>query len=143
MERIGELCRGEFSSKALRERVLRVLRERLAFDAHVFMLTDPQTKVATSPLADVPMLPWPMLPELVRWRYLTTVNRWDRLLGSPASSLRTATQSPSESLLWQHVHRRLGILDSAYVSFGDRYGAWARLSCCAQARCSPRMSSTF
>lgn len=127
MERIGELCRREHSSKALRERVLTVLRERMAFDAHVFMLTDPHTKVATSPLADVPMLPWPMLPELVRWRYLTTVNRWDRLLGSPASSLRTATRSPSESLLWQHVHRQLGILDSAYVAFGDRYGAWGSL----------------
>src|SRR3712207_4876240 len=91
------------------------------------MLTDPHTKVATSPLADVPMLPWPMLPELVRWRYLTTLNRWDRLLDSPASSLRTATRSPSESLLWRHVHRKLGILDSAYVSFGDRYGVWGSL----------------
>ena len=127
LERIEELCRRDLSSKALRERVLAVLRERVAFDAHVFMLTDPYTKVATSPLADVPMLPWPMLPELVRWRYLTTVNRWDRLLGSPASSLRTATRSPSESLLWRHVHQKLGILDSAYVAFGDRYGAWGSL----------------
>jgi DNA-binding CsgD family transcriptional regulator len=127
LERIQELCRVELSSKALREQILGLLRERMAFDAHVFMLTDPRTKVATSPLADVPMLPWPRLPELVRWRYLTPINRWDRLLGSPASSLRTATRSPSESLLWQHVHRELGIHDSAYVSFGDRYGAWGSL----------------
>ena len=117
--RIARLCQEELTSKALREQV--------AFDAHVFMLTDPETKVATSPLADVPMLPWPRLPELVLWRYLTPINRWDRLFGLPASSLLTATRSPSESPLWQHVHRELGILDSAYLAFGDRYGAWGSL----------------
>jgi DNA-binding CsgD family transcriptional regulator len=127
LERIEKLSQGALSSKALREQVLAVLRKRMAYDAHVFMLIDPVTKVATSPLADVPMLPWPRLPELIRCRYLTLVNRWDRLIGQRASSLLTATRSPSESLMWQHVHRELGIVDSAYVSFGDRYGAWGSL----------------
>jgi DNA-binding CsgD family transcriptional regulator len=142
LQRIEKLCQAELASKALREQVLNVLRERMGFDAHVFMLTDPQSKVVTSPLADVPMLPWPRLPELIRWRYPTPINRWDRLMRLPASSLLTATRSPSESLRWQHVHRELGIIDSAYVSFGDRYGAWGRSSCCAPARRSPPTSST-
>jgi len=127
VDRVERVCRAPLSSKALREQILALLRERMAFDAHVFMLTDPSTKIATSPLADVPMLPWPLLPELVRWRYLTPLNRWDRLLGAPASSLLSATRSPSDSLLWHHVHRKLGVVDSAYVSFGDRYGAWGSL----------------
>ena len=41
------------------------------FDAHVWLLTDPVTRVGTSPLADVPMMAWPRLPELGRLRYLT------------------------------------------------------------------------
>ena len=125
--RIEAVCRGGHSAKALREQVLARLRERIPFDAHVFGLTDPVTRIVTSPHADVPMLPWPRLPELIRWRYLTLVNRFDRLLGRPASSLLTATKSPSESLLWLHVQRELGIVDTASVAFGDRYGAWGGL----------------
>jgi len=125
--RVESVCRADLSAKALRERLLALLRERIPYDGHVFALTDPVTHVATSPHADVPNLPWSRLPELVRWRYLTQVNRSDRLLGRPASSLLTATQSPSESLLWQHVQQDLGVVDSASVSFGDRYGAWGFL----------------
>ena len=38
------------------------VRRVMPFDAYVFMLTDPVTRVGSSPLADVPMLPWPRLP---------------------------------------------------------------------------------
>lgn len=127
MARVAAVCRGGHSAKALREQVLTRLRERIPFDAHMFGVTDPVTRIVTSPHADVPMLPWPRLPELIRWRYLTLINRFDRLLGRPASSLLTATRSPSESLMWRHVHRDLGIVDTASVAFGDRYGAWGGL----------------
>jgi DNA-binding CsgD family transcriptional regulator len=125
--RIEGVCQASLSAKALREQVLARLREPIPFDGYVFALTDPVTKVATSPLADVPMLPWPRLPEIIRWRYLTVVNRMDQLLGRPASSLLTATADPSESLVWQHVQRELGVVDTAVVAFGDRYGAWGYL----------------
>ena len=79
--------------KALRERALEVVRRAVPFDAHVWLLTDPVSCVGTSPLADVPMLAWPRLPELGRQRYLTTVNRWTELrrAGTPAASLHAAT----------------------------------------------------
>jgi DNA-binding CsgD family transcriptional regulator len=83
--------------------------------------------VPSAPHADVPMVPWPRLPELIRWRYLTEVNRADRLLGKPASSLLTATASPEESLIWRHVQSEIGVVDTAMVAFGDRYGAWGLL----------------
>ena len=44
------------------------------FDAYAWLLTDPQTSVGSSPLADVPCLP--ELPRLIRLKYLTEVNRW-------------------------------------------------------------------
>lgn len=125
--RIESLCRMPLSSRVLRERLVALVRSRIAFEGHVFALTDPTTKIATSPHADVPMLPWPRLPELIRWRYLTLVNRPDLLADGVASSLLTATTSPSESLMWQHVQRELGVVDTAAVAFNDRYGAWGFL----------------
>ncbi|MBW8751519.1 MAG: hypothetical protein JF565_08845 [Propionibacteriales bacterium] len=127
LHRVERLGRAELSAKVLREQLLAVLRGVVPFDGHVFVLTDPVTQVATAPHADVPMLPWDRLPELIRWRYLTAVNRWDHLVGKPASSLLTATASPSDSPLWVHVHRDLGIVDSAMVTFADRYGVWGSL----------------
>jgi DNA-binding CsgD family transcriptional regulator len=127
LRRVEGVCHADLSAKALRERILGILRPRVPFEGHVFMLTDPVTRVATAPHADLPMLPWERLPELIRARYLTLVNRWDQLLGKPASSLLTATRTPADSMLWSQVHRDLGIRDTATVSFGDRYGAWGGL----------------
>jgi DNA-binding CsgD family transcriptional regulator len=127
LRRVESVCRTDLSAKALRERILVLVAERVPYDGHVFAFTDPVTRVATAPHADVPMLPWERLPELIRWRYLTEMNRPDRVLGRPAASLRTATGSPSQSLIWQHVQRELGVVDTAMVAFGDRYGAWGFL----------------
>jgi DNA-binding CsgD family transcriptional regulator len=127
LRRVENACNAQLSAKGLVERLLGLLRPKVPYDAHVFAMTDPVTRVGTSPHADVPMLPWSRLPEVIRWRYLTLVNRVDRLLSSPASSLLTATRSPSESPMWEHVLRELGIVDTASVAFGDRYGAWGYL----------------
>lgn len=100
------------------------------FDAYLFLLTDPVTRVGSSPLADVPMLPWPRLPALVRTRYLTTLNRWPELLDAKipsASLLATTGGDPSRSLLWQEVQRELGVVDLAVAPFGDRHGSWGLL----------------
>jgi DNA-binding CsgD family transcriptional regulator len=127
IRRIEAVCAAGLDDRSLREQVLVRIRQAIPFDGHVFALTDPTSRVASSPHADVPMLPWAQLPELIRWRYLTTVNRFDRMLGGPAASLRQVTGSPSESLVWKHVQRDLGIEDTAMVAFGDRYGAWGFL----------------
>ena len=128
--RIERLGRAGLTAKALRLEVIAAVRRVVPFDGYVFPLTDPTTRVAISPLADVPGLQWPRLPELIRWRYLTTVNRWDLLLDAdtPAASLRLATgDRPERSLLWLNVQRELGVVDTAIVPLGDRYGCWAVL----------------
>lgn len=127
VRQVEAVCREPGSAKALRGRVLDLLRPLVPYDAHVFALTDPTTLVGTAPYADVPMLPWERLPETIRWRYLTPVNRVDTLVGKPASSLLTATTDPAESLVWLHVQRDLGVVDTALVTFADRYGVWAYL----------------
>jgi DNA-binding CsgD family transcriptional regulator len=127
LRRAEHVCRSDVSAKSLRERLLALVGEHVPYDGHVFVLTDPATKVATSPHADVPMLPWSRLPELIRWRYLTELNRSDRLLGMPAASLRTAGHAPGDSAVWLHVQRDLGVVDTASVALGDRHGAWGFL----------------
>lgn len=127
LERVARLCRGDLSGKVLRERILEQVRHVVPFEGHFFGLTDPVTKVATSPLADVPMLPWPRLPELIRWRYLTVRNRWDQLpRSSPAASL-LGSGAVEESLMWQHVQRDLGVVDTCLTAYADRYGSWGML----------------
>ncbi len=129
LDRIARLCRGTLTAKSLREEVVAEVRRVVPFDAYLFMLTDPVTRVGTSPLADVPMLPWPRLPALVRARYLTTLNRWPELLEAKvaSTSLLTATHGdPSRSRLWQEVQRELGVVDLAVAPFGDRHGSWGQ-----------------
>jgi DNA-binding CsgD family transcriptional regulator len=130
LARIGRLCHGSLTAKRLREEVVAEVGRVVPFDAYLFMLTDPVTRVGTSPLADVPMLPWPRLPTLIRARYLTTLNRWPELLDAKvaSASLLTATEGDaSRSLLWQEVQRELGVVDLATIPFGDRHGSWGLL----------------
>ncbi len=129
-DRIERLCAAPLSAKALREQVLTELRAALPFDAHVWLLTDPVSRVGTSPLADVPGLAWPRLPHLGRWRYLTRVNRWSDLMDArtPVASLHDTTGGDlARSPLWREALRALGVIDVLTAVFWDRFGCWAWL----------------
>jgi DNA-binding CsgD family transcriptional regulator len=130
LDRVERLTGDCLTAKGYREQVLAQLLTVLPYDAHVWMLTDPVTRVGTSPHADLPGLPWPDLPRLARLRYLTTVNRWDRLLaeGRQAATLLDATDGrPESSLLWRECLAGLGVRDVASVVCADRFGCWAWL----------------
>jgi len=105
---VQRLCSGTLDAKELRERALIELRRTVPFDAHVWTLTDPVTRVGTSPLADIPGLSWPELPALVRARYLSEGTRWTDL-----TSTCVAT--------WRHTAEVLTAV------FADRFGCWAWL----------------
>ena len=112
----------------LRIQVLDEIRRVVDFDAHVWLLTDPITAVGSAPLADVPCLS--EIPEAIRLKYLTGVNRWTKLHADGASVgiLRQATAGdPSQSLMWRGLLNRYGISDVASVVFADRFGMWGFL----------------
>ena len=112
--------------RALRARLLGVIKVFVPFDAYAFLLTDPVTSVGCSPVAEVPNLP--ALPDLIRLKYLTPVTRWTGLPASGCASLQQATGGrPEESLLWREHLAGLGILDVASVVFKDRFGWWGFL----------------
>src|SRR5690348_1603443 len=93
-DRASAVCRRPRSAKALREELVALVRRAVPFGGYNFPLTDPVSRVATSPLADVPGLSWPRLPALICSRYLTSSCRWDRvleeLLSADLSSLELA-----------------------------------------------------
>ena len=127
-EQVARRCRAyDGDERALRVALVEDLRRRVPFRAHVWALIDPETEVATAPLATVPDLLMAQLPGVVRRRYLTTVNRWDRM-DAPVASLYQATGGdPAKSLLHRELLGPAGIGDIASVVFRDRFGIWAFL----------------
>ena len=95
----------------------------LPFDAYAFVLTDPSTCVGCSPLAEVPDLQ--TLPDLIRLKYLTPVNRWTSLGATGCATLVSATAGrPERSLLWREHLAGLGVTDVLSAVFRDRFGCW-------------------
>src|SRR6516225_7116266 len=129
-DRAAAVCRRPLPAKALREELVALARRAVPFGGYNFPLTDPVSRVGTSPLADVPGLSWPRLPALICSRYLTSYCRWDRVLeaGVTATSLMRETDGhPDRSLLWRDVQSQLGVSDTAMVVFADRHGCWGLL----------------
>ena len=87
-ERIARLSRDIGDSRSLRAALLREIRRGVRFGAYAWLLTDPETEVGSDPLADVPCLP--QLPDLIRLKYSTEVNRWTGLT-VPVGRLRADT----------------------------------------------------
>ena len=127
-DHIETICREPLDAVTLRSRLLDALREAVAFDAYVWLLTDPVTCVGAAPLADVPCLP--ELPGLIRSKYLTAVNRWTTLsrAASPAGLLhRDSDGRLAQSRVWLDVLSRYGIGDVASIAFADQFGCWGFL----------------
>jgi DNA-binding CsgD family transcriptional regulator len=125
MERVIRACGSRDDARSLRLAVLEEIRRIVGFDAYAWLLTDPETEVGASPLADVPCLA--ELPRLIGLKYLTTVNRWTRL-DAPVGLLRAATGGQRErSLVWREMLASYDVRDVASLVFRDRFGCWAFL----------------
>lgn len=126
LDRVVRRCREHDDARSLRLELVEEIRRTVGFDAYAWLLTDPSTEVGASPLADVPWLE--ELPEQVRLKYLTPVNRWTTMSRPPVRSLRLATgDRPEESLVWRELLVRYDVTDAASVVFRDRHGCWAFL----------------
>jgi DNA-binding NarL/FixJ family response regulator len=114
----------------LEERPLRValideLRRSVGFDWYAWLLTEPETEVGASPLADTPSVP--DLPRLILAKYLTAINRWTTL-DAGAVTLHAATGGVLDrSLVWSEVLAGYGVVDVASLVFRDAHGCWGWL----------------
>jgi DNA-binding CsgD family transcriptional regulator len=124
--RIERICSSGEDARTLRLRLLGEIRRTVAFDFHVWALTDPETAVGAAPLAAVPDLS--EVPWLIRGRYLTALNRWTTLTDGPVATLVAATDGELErSLVWRELLARHAVTDVASVVFRDAFGCWAFL----------------
>jgi DNA-binding CsgD family transcriptional regulator len=122
IERVESLCRDHVRERPLRVALINELRRSIGFDWYAWLLTDPETEVGSSPLADTPSLP--DLPRLIRFKYLTDVNRWTGLT-TTATTLHAATSGALErSLAWREVLSSYGVVDVASLVFRDAHGCW-------------------
>jgi DNA-binding CsgD family transcriptional regulator len=118
-------CRTNSDARALRLDVLEVLRRTIGFDGYAWLLTDPETSVGSSPLADVPCLP--ELPELIRLKYLTAINRWTSLPAQARTLARATGGDLATSLMWRDLLCRYRVTDIASAVYRDRFGCWGFL----------------
>ena len=126
VERVERLVAQATHTRALRVRVLEELRRSISFDAYAWLLTDPETEVGTSPLADVPWLD--QLPRQIRLKYLTPHNRWTAVLDHPVALLYESTGGDlNQSLVWRGFLCERGVVDAASVVLRDRFGCWGFL----------------
>ncbi|KQV74548.1 transcriptional regulator [Aeromicrobium sp. Root344] len=124
--RVARICEAAADARTLRLQLVEEIRQVVGFYAYAWLLTDPGTSVGSAPLADVPCLP--ELPRLIRLKYVTDVNRWTAMTGSPAASLHDATEGdPTRSLLWRELLCRYDIQDVASLVHRDRFGCWGFL----------------
>lgn len=123
--RVRDIARAGLDDRSLRQELLTAMRRAVHFEAHAWLLTDPETAVGSSPLADVPFLP--ELPRAIRLRYLTAINRWN-LLRAPVALLSTATGGDlGRSPMWAELLSRHGITDACSCVHRDRFGCWGFL----------------
>jgi DNA-binding CsgD family transcriptional regulator len=126
IDRIMRICATPVpDDRSLRLAILNEIRPVITFDAFVWLLTDPQTEVGSSPLADVPCLP--ELPRLIMLKYLTPFNRWTRLKGPVARLNESSGARLERSLVWKSLLSRYGVTDVASVVFRSRQGCWGFL----------------
>jgi DNA-binding NarL/FixJ family response regulator len=124
-EDIARICCSGADARTLRLAALAAIRRAVGFDAYVWLITDPETSVGSSPLADVPCLP--ELPQAIRLKYLTTINRWTGLPRGAVSLAGATGGELSQSLMWRELLRRYQVSDIASSVYRDRFGCWGFL----------------
>jgi len=124
-ENVAQICRSDADARPLRLEALAAIRRAVGFDAYAWLITDPETSVGSSPLADVPCLP--QLPRLIRLKYLTAINRWTGLPRGAVSLSGTTGGELSRSLMWRELLCRYQVTDIASSVYRDRFGCWGFL----------------
>ena len=123
---VADAVRDQPDDRALRRGMVEALRPLVPFGPFAFLVTDPETGVGVSPLAEIPDLT--VLPRLVRARYLTRLLRWTDLPSQGALTLAGATGGrPELSEVWVAVQRDAGVTDVLCAVLRDRFGTWGFL----------------
>jgi DNA-binding CsgD family transcriptional regulator len=126
VERVEAVCRSAEDANTLRIAVLDIVQEVCRFDAHTWMLTDPETSVGVAPHAEVPC--FEELPTLIRLRYASRFHRWTALHGATSVHLSDHLPPKEQRVVdWSSFVLGYGMSDIATTVFRDRFGCWGWL----------------
>lgn len=115
-------------SSSLRRDVLGRIATSVPFDAYAWVVTDPATSVGVAPLADLaPVAAMSLLPQVIRLKYATGLNRWTRSSEPVVTLLRATDIERSLSDPWRNLMAELGVRDVLSVVFRDKHGCWGFL----------------
>ena len=126
MDAVTAVATDQPDDRALRRGVVEALGRFVPFGPFAFLVTDPETAVGVSPLAEVPDLS--VLPRLIRAKYLSRTLRWTHLPSSHVGTLAQVTGGrPELSPVWVEVQREAGVTDVLSAVLRDRFGTWGFL----------------
>ncbi len=127
--RIAAICREDIDERNLRVRVLDEVRRVVPFDAFVWLLTDPETTVGSSPVADLGPggASGVDLPTLIRLKYSSTINRWTALSTGTPVTLVDAVGGTGAQDAWAGLLAAHGITDVVSSVLRDAHGCWGFL----------------
>jgi DNA-binding CsgD family transcriptional regulator len=125
---VTECCGSSLDDRAFRAALLEAIRPALPFDGYVWVLTDPSSSVGVSPLAYLPGLDMRRLPDIIRAKYATSINRWTTMPTGACAALAATTQGDlGRSALWRAGIKELPIVDILSAVLRDRFGCWGFL----------------
>ena len=131
-ESVLRICRGEADARTLRLETLDAIRRAVSFDAYAWLLTDPETSVGSSPLADVP------LPAAVAAADPAEIPDRRQPVDRPAVRRRVAARGDRRQPVAEpDVAGTAGpveVTDIASSVYRDRYGCWGFLDLWRMAR---------
>jgi DNA-binding NarL/FixJ family response regulator len=122
--RVLTACERATDHRALRREVLGVLAAVVSFDAHVWLLTDPETCVGSSPYAWVPRME--ELPSLIRLKYLE--HGWTAMSAGAVTCWADGSSGRAGERAWRaHLEHAYGVRDVAATVLRDDGGCWGFL----------------
>jgi DNA-binding CsgD family transcriptional regulator len=125
---VADCCASPVEDRAFRAAVLDAIRLALPFDGYVWVLTDPASSVGVSPLAYIPNLDMRQLPQIIRAKYATSINRWTNLPEGGCAGLAATTGGDlARTALWRAAAKELPVVDILSAVLRDRFGCWGFL----------------
>jgi DNA-binding NarL/FixJ family response regulator len=125
---IADCCASPLEDRPFRAAVVDAIRPAVPFDGYVWVLTDPASSVGVSPLAYIPNLDMRQLPQIIRAKYATPINRWTNMPEGGCASLAATTDGDlARTALWLAAAKEMPVIDILSAVLRDRFGCWGFL----------------
>jgi DNA-binding CsgD family transcriptional regulator len=124
-DRLEALCDADLDADEARRAAIGELRRAVGFDRWCWPLTDPDSALSTSGIAEVDF--WPTLARMVALEQHGDVTAKPRLVAGPRASVALSSATGGDlarSRRWRECLSPYGIGDQLMTACRDRHGCW-------------------